>query len=452
MAALRETATEARAISRGRIIFGISLLTVGVAGAVVAATGDALIVPALLSAATVVVAAVALGPAIVGPAVRILGVPVARLRGVTGRLAGENAHRNPRRSAATATALVIGVAVVALFTVFTASFRATLDDDVTAAFGGDLVISTPAFGGGGLSPRMAGELREVPDVDRAIGLGGGPALLDGDPTTITATDLAGIGSVAQLDLTEGSWSAVGDDGMAVSRTKAEDEGWSVGSRVDLTFIDGTTTPATIRAVYDSSRLVGGVMIPSALWTAHNPQAIDRAVLVTLDDGVTVAAGRRALEPFAERYGGDLQDRDQYIAANTAGLDLLLNIVYVMLALAILIALLGIANTLSLAVYERRRELGLLRAVGQSRGQARSMLRWESVLLSTFGTLVGMVVGTFLGWMLFRTVTGDGGGSFALPVTQLAVAAVLGALAGMASALRPARRAARLPILDAIAAE
>jgi putative ABC transport system permease protein len=124
----------------------------------------------------------------------------------------------------------------------------------------------------------------------------------------------------------------------------------------------------------------------------------------------------------------------------------------MLALAIFIALLGIANTLSLAVYERRRELGLLRAVGQTRRQTRSMLRWESAILSTFGTLVGLVVGTFLGWAVLASVAGEGGVTFVLPVSRMVVVAVLGALAGMAAAFRPARRAARLPVLDAIATQ
>ncbi|MGH9118134.1 MAG: ABC transporter permease [Acidimicrobiales bacterium] len=452
MAALRETAAEPRGIGRIRPVVGIALAAGGVAATLFAASGEEFIVVAAVGAAAIVGGVVALAPVVVAPAVGLLGAPLARLRGVTGVLARQNARRNPRRSASTSTALVIGVAVVALFTVFTASLRATLDDDVSAAFGGDLVIGTPAFGGGGLSPQLVDELGSRPEVDQAVGLGGGLALVDGDSTTVTATDLNELGSVVELGLVDGDLAEVGPDGVAVSETRADDEAWSIGSQVEATFVDGGTERLTVRAIYEPTDLLGGMTIPGEVWAAHTPQAVDRAVLVALSEGVSIGAGRQAIEPLADRYGGDVQDRDEYVAANTEGLDLLLNIIYVMLALAIFIALLGIANTLSLAVYERRRELGLLRAVGQTQRQARSMIRWESVILSSFGTLVGLAVGSFIGWVLFMAVTGSDDGTFALPVPQLAVAAGLGALAGMAAAFRPARRAARLPILNALAAE
>ncbi len=152
--------------------------------------------------------------------------------------------------------------------------------------------------------------------------------------------------------------------------------------------------------------------------------------------------------MAQADGGSVQDISQYGASTTSGLNTLLGIVYVMLALAVLIALLGIANTLALAVYERRRELGLLRAVGQSKRQVRSVLRFESVIVSTFGTALGLVLGGFLGWVFANT---SGSRTIGFPAVQIAIVAVLGAIAGVLAAIRPARRAARLAILDAIAA-
>jgi putative ABC transport system permease protein len=172
------------------------------------------------------------------------------------------------------------------------------------------------------------------------------------------------------------------------------------------------------------------------------------VLVTTPAGVSEPAARHAITPLADRNGGDVQNLTEYADASTGALDTLLNIVYVMLALAIVIALLGIANTLSLAVYERRTELGLLRAVGETRRQVRSMLRLESVILATFGTALGLMLGGALGWVLFITVSSDG--TFAVPVVPIIVIAVLGAGAGVLAALRPARRAAKLPILESIA--
>ena len=168
---------------------------------------------------------------------------------------------------------------------------------------------------------------------------------------------------------------------------------------------------------------------------------------TIAPHVSTADARRAIEPIAERYGAEVQDRDEYAGAATGGLDLLLGVVYVLLALAIVIALLGIANTLSLAVYERRREIGLLRAIGETRRQVRSTLRLESVILSGFGTVVGLVLGAFLGWVLFAATSDDG--RFSLPVGALLVIAVVGAIAGVVAAWRPARRASHVAILDAI---
>jgi putative ABC transport system permease protein len=300
---------------------------------------------------------------------------------------------------------------------------------------------------------VTGEVADLPEVDQAVGLGGGPVLVDGESTNVTAaTDAALLPDVAGVETVDGTLGAEGAGGIAIDESRAEDEGWQVGDTVELSFTDGATETATVEAVYADNSLVGSLVVPRDTWTAHTTQPADRSVLVTTADGVSLDEARRAIEPIAERNGTDVQDRSEYASAATQGLDMMLAIVYVLLALAIIIALLGISNTLSLAVYERRRELGLLRAVGQTRRQVRSVLRLESVIISAFGTAVGLVLGGFLGWALTSTVWSDDGGRFALPTVQLAVIAVLGALAGVIAARRPARRAARTPVLEAIAAE
>jgi putative ABC transport system permease protein len=380
-----------------------------------------------------------------------VGALLRRTRGVNGMLAEENARRQPRRTAATATALVVGVAVVTLFTVFASSVKGMLEEQVTDDFGADLAVTTPVFGGGRLSPDVATELAGMDEIETAVGLGGGPVKLDGSTETVTATDAARLPQVLSVDVVDGSLDDLGRDGMAVDEDRASDEGWTIGSTVDLGFIDGATETATVKAIYDDNRLLGSFVVPTELWTAHNAQPTDSGVLLRLADGTSVDQARRAIEPLADRNGGSVEDADEYASSVSQGLDLLLGVVYVLLALAVVIALLGIGNTLSLAVHERRRELGLLRAVGQTRRQVRSVLRLESVIIATFGTLVGLVLGGFLGWALFATVS-DGVGSLGLPVVQLAIIAVLGALAGVLAARRPARRAAKLPILDAIAAQ
>jgi putative ABC transport system permease protein len=282
-----------------------------------------------------------------------------------------------------------------------------------------------------------------------VAVGAGSVRIGSDTTTVTNTDPDAIGDVVAVRAAHGSLPALDDRSFAVSATKAHDEGWLVGSRARFTFSDGASSPLTVAAVYDDNDLLGDVVIPTSLWTAHTAQPTDRTVFLTTAPGVTLADARRAVEPVASRFGGDLQDQAQYVDSASGGLDFLLGIVYVLLLLAIVIALFGIANTLSLAVYERRREIGLLRAVGQTRRQVRSVLRLESVIIATFGTLVGLVLGSFLGWSVFAAI-GERNATADLPIAQLAVILLVGALAGMLAGWRPARRASRVPVLDAIA--
>jgi putative ABC transport system permease protein len=432
---------------RGRSGFGV--LVAGVAAGLLAPSGDGLLLVAALAAVLVVTGALMVAPAALPPIATAFGTVLARVRGVTARFAVQNARRNPRRSAATATALVVGIAVVSLITVLVASLKATVDRDVTDAFRADLVVNTEFFGGSQLSPRALDELRASPVVDRAVGVAETPILLDGDSTVVTATDTDDIGSVATIDTASGSLDALGGHGIAVERETADDKGWTRGTRLDATFSDGATERVTVDAIYESNALLGDVVIPSQLWMDHTAQPTLRRAFVDTAEGVTAAAARQSLTPIAERYGAEVQDLDEYATVASGGLDLLLAVVYVLLALAIVIALLGIANTLSLAVYERRREIGLLRAVGETRRQVHSILRLESVLVSSFGTLLGLALGGFLGWVLFATASD--GGTFSLPIGSLLVVAVGGALAGVIAAWRPARRAARTPVLDAIAA-
>jgi putative ABC transport system permease protein len=448
VAALRELDTEPRTGLGRRGWVGAGLLAGGGAVGVVAAVGGGPVVVAALAALLLVTGALVVAPAAFSPMAQAFGALLGRLRGVNGRFAAHNARRNPRRSAATATALVVGIAVVSLITVLVASLKATVDSDVKAAFGADLVVNTEFFGGSQLSPRAVQELRASPAVARAIGVAQAPVLLDGKSTVVTATEPDHIGDVARVHPTTGSFRDVGARGIAISKSVSGDKHWRVGTAIGVTFDDGTTERLSVRAVYETNKLVGGVVMPASIWFEHTAQPTLRSVFVTIRPGVTTLEARRAIDPIATRYGGEVQDGGQYANAATGGLDLLLGIVYVLLALAIVIALLGIANTLSLAVYERRREIGLLRAVGETRRQVRSVLRLESVIVSSFGTLLGLTLGALLGWILFSAV--DDTGTFSVPVGSLLVIAVAGAIAGVLAAWRPARRASRIAILDGIA--
>ncbi|MGW2560974.1 ABC transporter permease [Streptomyces sp. NPDC001514] len=457
LAALRETAVDRSGSSRGRAVTGavLALAAVGASLAGVLATPSLWLAGA--GGVLALAAFVVLGPVASSTAVRVLGVPLDRLRGVTGRLAVRNALRSPRRTAATASALMIGVAVVSLFTVFGASLKATMDRTVSRSFAGDVAVSAPAFGAGGsgLSPRLAPALDRQPEVATAVGLGRGVAEVDGEGRALTVADPAAVGEVFDLGTVEGSLDGLGGDGIAVTRDEAESHGRRLGSTTELTFTDGTKQTFTVRAVYDRSELVGDYLLAREAWAPHRAQDADTLVAVSFKDGVGAADGKAAVERIAQAYGDpEVQTRDEYAASSAGGIDMMLTLVHALLALAVLIALLGIANTLTLAIHERTRELGLLRSVGQTRSQLRAMVRWESVLVAAFGTTGGLALGAFLGWVLVRASDGgtDTAFAFALPPDRLAVVALVGLAAGAVAGLRPARRAARLDVLRAIATE
>jgi putative ABC transport system permease protein len=451
LAALRDTAVEQARVSPIRRAAGLVIGITGVALVVggLAAGGDDQLRLVGPGAVLTVIAFIVSGP-VVAPAVsRIVGWPIARMRGITGELARENSVRSPRRTAASAAALMIGVGVVAVFTVFVASLRSTIDGDVQASFGGDLVVASPSFGGGTLSPRLADEIGQVPQVADAVGLGVGAAKVSGTTQRLTVVDPTKVSGVLDLGVVDGSLAQLGSDQLAISKSVADANHWSVGSPVPVQFIDGATPTMRVGAIYTTDDLVGGYVLPRAAWTPHAVQSTDATVLVKLRDGVSLADGQAAVTAVTARDGNPtVQTRDDYATSVSSGFNIVLGVVYVLLALAIVIALMGIANTLSLSTYERTREIGLLRAVGQTRRQVRSMVRYESVLIALFGTLGGLGLGTFLGWAVTRAADA----TFRLPVPSLVAVAVLGAAAGVAAAWLPARRAARLDVLHAIAAE
>jgi putative ABC transport system permease protein len=436
------------AMSRRHTVTAIAVLAVGAVLSVIGAGGAIALVG--LGALVLVVGALLIAPVVLPPFAGVFGRLLRTARGVNGALAEQNARRQPRRTARTATSLFIGVAVVTMFTVFAASMADMVEGDVSVGFGSaDLTITTPVFGGGVLSPELMDDLDTVPEVDDLVGVSRATVLIDGSQTQMAATDIARTGDILEVSVREGSLSNIAPDEIVVGESRAEDEGWSVGSTVEVTYLDNSTESMTVGAVIEDNDVLAGIVIPTEAWFDRALQPSYTSVFMTLADGVDLDQGRTAVTDIATRYTGDVQDRDEFAEAAGEGLDLLLGLVYAMLALAILISLLGLANTLSLAVHERRHEIGLLRAVGQTRRQTRSVLRLESVIVATFGTTLGLVVGALLGWLLFMAIS-DGGRSVVVPWISLVVILVVGMVAGMLAAWRPARRAARLDILDAIA--
>lgn len=452
--ALRDSATESPVFSRSRLAVAAVLLAGGTAGIVagVLGSGTGALARAGIGGAVLLAGVVAAGPFLARPVAGFLGAPIRRWRGATGALARQNALRNPRRTASTASALLVGVTIVTLFTVFAASLQGQIDQTVSRSFAGDLVVDSPAFGGGALSPNVATAVARVPQVARAVGVGQGAVVLDGRDTAVTVTTPRELDALLDVDVVRGSLVHMGDGAIAVSSSRAEDAHWHVGSKVRIAFADRASTVATIGAIYDEKRIVGGVVVPRAMYAPHATQATDSMVLVDVRDGVSLSDAKAAIARVVRPFGRpDVQDRAEYIAAVSSGADMMLGMVYVLLALAIVIALMGIANTLSLAVHERTREVGLLRAVGESRRQVRSMIRWESVIIATFGTVLGVATGVLLAWAVVQAASSAGLHVFRAPVGRLVVVLAVGAVVGVLASLRPARRAARLSVIDAVAA-
>jgi putative ABC transport system permease protein len=389
------------------------------------------------------------------PAAGVLGALLGGRRGPSGKLARRNAMRNPRRTAGTASALMVGVAVVTLFTVVAASVKQSVDDTVSQQFGGDLVIAQSDFSGAGLSPELGSAVAGLPEVDVATGLGNAPMVVDGDDEVASVIEAEPLDRLLDLEVSQGSLVELDDRELALHDQYAEDHGLALGHPVPVGFADGTTGSLDVGAIFGNNELLGDVVLPRAAWVPHSAtQPSDVALLVGLADGVSTAEGEAAIQPVADRFGApDVQDRDEYIQSVASEVDQMLTIIYVLLVMAIVIALMGIANTLSLSIHERTRELGLLRAVGQSRRQLRSMVRGEAFVVALFGTAGGVGLGMFLGWAMVQAISAaEGLGSFTLPAGQLAVVLALGALVGIVAAVRPARRAARLDVLQAIATD
>jgi putative ABC transport system permease protein len=450
IAAMREVAVDNSSSSRKRAVIG-TLIT-GLGGAAMAAGlfGGAGIAPLGLGAMLIFVGVAVLGPILARPLSRILGSPLPRLKGVSGTLARQNAMRNPKRTSATAAALMIGVALVGFITILASSTKASVAANVERTFNGDLVVSSNVGGAGGLSPDLASRLSALPELDAVTGFRMAPAEIDGAGDNLVAADPTAVQEITDLGLAQGSLSDLHSSEIAVFQDTADDNGWAIGQNIPVRFAETGVQNFTLVATYTEHATVGDYLISIEAYDANIADHFDSKVLMTIADGVDADAARAAVTTVADSYPqGDVQDRAEYSKAQTKNMDMLLNLIYALLALAVFIALLGIANTLALSIFERTRELGLLRAVGMTRRQLRATVRYESVIIALLGTTLGLAIGTAFGWSIVKALEDKGLDTFAFPTSQLAVVAVIAGLAGVAAAALPARRAARLDILGAI---
>ena len=381
---------------------------------------------------------------------RVLGYPLAKLRGMSGVLARQNAMRNPKRTARTAASLMIGVGLVAFITIFAASAKTSIAGSLDNDYHGTHIVDSGAFdSSAGLQPRARRRRCARPPAcawcpkQRVT-----KAEVDGSATDILmAFDPTTIGAAVRSRHVEGDRSTSSAPTASPSRPKeATAHGWTLGDtrHGDLperarrrSWSRPSTTTAPSGSVPSSSA--------STAFAGNVPTALDARVYVATDDAA-------ALEAAARRYPtAEVLDKQGFLAEKNAEIDMMLKLIYAMLALAVLIALLGIANTLALSIYERKRELGLLRAVGMSRAQVRSSVRWESVIIALFGTALGLGIGVFFGWAMVGALSDQGIDTLTIPASGLLRRHRWAARSPVsAAAIMPARRAARLDVLKAVA--
>jgi putative ABC transport system permease protein len=429
-------------VGAAALVIGLFARPGGTVGLAVLAGGGALVL--FLGVASV-------SSTIARPVTRALGWPIQKLFKTPGALARENVARTPRRTSSSAAALMVGVALVSASAVFASSVRATFVDTLENAIAADYVVTDTSFQG--LSPAVAETLAEVPELDAVTPVRQLGAIVEGDTKALGAVDPAAFDVLVDADVREGSIADLGPDELAIHVDPAGDLGVGVGDTVDVTYQNGVAGELTIGAVYADATFGNWLIGLDTLEAVTDVAARDLFVIGKLADGVDAAAGdeavREAMAPFPQ---AEVQTNAEFRQSQEDQINQLLIIITMLLAFAILIAILGISITLALGVFERTREIGLLRAVGMNRRQTRRSVRWEAVIVSTFGALVGIVLGTFLGVVLSLAVPDDIIDQLAFSPATIVIILVGAVIAGLFAALYPSYKASNMNVLEAIATE
>ncbi|TJZ42510.1 ABC transporter permease [Streptomyces piniterrae] len=380
-----------------------------------------------------------------------LAAPVLRTFGISGKLARQNAVRNPRRTAATASALMVGLTLITGLTVIAGSVQQSIDKMATASLKADYVVSmasrTP------LSPDVAKKLDGLDEVTAASPLRNSPSRIAGGAEYLTGVNGKDFGKLTRLDFTEGSLGELGGERAVVDDATAKANGWKPGSRFPVTFEDGKKGALTVSGVYQGNEMIKGIILDNATLAPHQKHVTDMQVMVKMAGGASEASKDSLVKALGENPAISVQDKKDVSDGIAQIFSLMLNMLYGLLAMAVIVAVLGVINTLAMSVFERSQEIGMLRAIGLDRRGIKRMVRLESLVISLFGGVLGIGLGVFFGWAAGELI----GGSLAtyelvLPWGRIGIFLAMAALVGVLAALWPARRAARLNMLESIKAE
>jgi len=422
------------------------LLVLGLAG-----NGDSTLWTILGGVLLAFVGVALLTPLIVRPVAGVIGRAFSW--SIAGKLGRRNSGRNPRRTAITAAALMIGIALVTGVYTIEKSAEQTVTHVAETQAKIDLLVYDPSNMGATFDPSILDEIAALPGVATSAGVYEDGAVVDGERTFIGAiTNPSAFPSMFSLTAKAGRIDAIGDGQVIVDEDTATKQNLHVGDSVTVQLAKGAPLRLTLSGIYSESGLTSGFVIPLSAAANFHENAPDMA-FIQVRAGTSIDTVRAQIDTIlANTPQATVVDRGEYLDANFAQANQVLAMIQILLALAIIVAVLGVVNTLALSVLERTRELGLLRAVGLGRWQTMRMVTVEAVVISLFGAVLGLGTGIGLGAAVVRALRGEGITEFALPWTQMITYLVCAGLVGVVAAVAPAIRAASINVLRAIAHE
>ncbi|MFJ4921322.1 ABC transporter permease [Streptomyces sp. NPDC088725] len=397
------------------------------------------------------VGVIVLIPLLSRPVIALIRLPLNRVFGVAGKLAGQNAVRNPRRTGATASALAIGLTLVTGLTVLGVTIGQAVDKATTDTISADYMVTMAS--GDGLDPSAVTALEKAPGVSAVSPQVDTAVKINGDFHTVSGVTPGDIEKVFHFTTVSGSLDALGEGEIAVDAKTAKSNGWKTGDTLPVTYADGKAARLKLGATYDGINFLSPVLIPKDLVAAHDAKPRISQVWVASDGGASKAHEQALVDALGDNPAISIMNQEDIKNTFSGFINTALNIMYGLLAMALLIAVLGVVNTLAMSVFERQQEIGMLRAIGLDRTKVKRMIRLEAVVISVFGAVVGVGLGTFLAWAIGQTVKSDVPGyALVVPWDRIGIFLVLAGLVGVLAALWPARSAARLNMLTAIQTE
>jgi putative ABC transport system permease protein len=448
LAAMRETALDVVQKLTRRIFIGFALIIAGTV-ALIASINGASVTVLGLGVLGVFAGVLVIGPAISKPVAILLGKPISSLRGVTGAMSQQNAARNPKRTARTAAPVLIGVALVTAFTALAASVKNEIRESIGGSFRGDYALSVNSRGFGGIPMSVTDQIAGLDEVSQATGVGFIAAKVGDESPFVLVFNPKTSDGLYTLNMVEGTQEGLTKNEILVEADKALRKNLTVGSTVQVTLVDGRSMQLTVAGTYTDA--YGNYAVSRELFDGSTTPLFDSFVYIKTAEGISEETARTAIAAISSDLGiGTLESREEYIDTQAAQVDQFLALIYGLLFLSVIIAIVGIIITLLLSVFERRHEIGLLRAVGMTRSQVRTMVRWESVITSLFGAITGVVLGILTGIVIVVSLNDSGFSAFTLPIGNTIFILVGAFIIGVIAAVFPAWRATRTEIISAIA--